>query len=274
MTKYLFKNLMNSFIQIKKSLKIQIDVIRGLYYRELLIRISKLRFGLIGILIEPILLISIWLLLFGARRGFEPVFSLDLIIFLSVGNIIYQIFASISRRSINSINANEALFYYPRVKPFDTICARALLEINTYGILYLVIVLGYFYFKNIFFIDNLPLILISYLLISILSFGLGLILMVAGSRYFFSKEVVNVVFRPLYFISGTLFSLASLPQWIKPWLSWNPLLHAIELSRKGFSELYLLDPLISFSYLLKSSIIILFLGLFTYIKNQRILQTK
>ena len=86
---------MNSIFKIKKGLKIQIDVIRGLYYRELLTRISKLRFGLIGILIEPIALISIWLLLFGARRGFKPVFNLDLIIFLSVGNIIYQLFISI-----------------------------------------------------------------------------------------------------------------------------------------------------------------------------------
>ena len=46
---------MNLFSQLKKSLKIQIDVIRGLYYRELLTRISKLRFGIIGILIEKLI---------------------------------------------------------------------------------------------------------------------------------------------------------------------------------------------------------------------------
>ena len=103
---------MTSFIQIKKGLKIQIDVIRGLYYRELLTRISKVRFGLIGILFEPIGLIVVWLLLLGFRRGFEPVFTLDLIIFLTSGNVIYGIFNSISRRSVDSINSNYALFYY------------------------------------------------------------------------------------------------------------------------------------------------------------------
>ena len=265
---------MNSFIQIKKSLKIQIDVIRGLYYRELLTRISKVRFGLIGILVEPIGLIIIWLLILGFRRGFEPVFTLDLIIFLAAGNIIYGIFNSISRRSVDSINANQALFYYARVKPFDTILARMLVELNSYGVIYLFIVLGYYYFKNIWQVDNLPLILMSFLFTSILSLGLGLILMTAGHRYAFTKGVVNIVFRPLYFLSGSFFSLAALPQWVKPWLSWNPILHAIELSRKGFSEFYLLDPLISFNYLAKSTIIILFIGFYIYVKNERILQTK
>ncbi len=265
---------MNLFSQLKKSLKIQIDVIRGLYYRELLTRISKLRFGIIGILIEPIALISIWLLLFGFRRGFAPVFSLDLIIFLAAGNIMYELFSSISRRSIDSINANQALFYYSRVKPFDTICARALVEINSYGILYVLIVLGYFYLKNIWLVDNLPLILISYLLTSIFAFALGLIFMTAGWRYNFTKEVVSVIFRPLYFISGTFFSLASLPEWIKPWLAWNPILQAIELSRKGFSQFYLLDPLISLSYLIKITMITLFIGLFIYVSNEKILLTK
>ena len=265
---------MDPFIRIKKNLKIQIDVIRGLYYRELLTRISKLRFGLIGILIEPIGLITIWLLLFGFRRGFTPVSGLDLIIFLTAGNILFELFSSISRRSIDSIDANQALFYYSRVKPFDTVCARALVEINSYGILYIVIVLGYFYLKNIWRVDNLPLILISYLLIAIFAIGLGLIFMTAGRRINYTSQVLSVIFRPLYFLSGSFFSLATLPQWIKPWLAWNPVLHAIELSRKGFSEFYFLDPLISLSYLIKITIITLFLGLFTYVKNERILLTK
>ena len=265
---------MNFLIQLKKGIKIQSDVIRALYYREILTRISKLRFGLIGILLEPIGLILIWLLLFGFRRGFVPVFSLDLIIFLTIGNIIFQMFSSISKRSVYSISSNQALFNYSRVKPFDTIIARALVEINTYGVLYLIIVLGYFYFKNMWLIDNLPLIVLCYLLISIFSIGLGLIFMTAGHRYIYTKEVINVIFRPLYFLSGVIFSLASLPQWLKPWLSWNPVLQAIEISRKGFSEFYLLDPLISLTYLIKITIITFFLGLFVYVRNERMLLTK
>ena len=98
--------------------------------------------------------------------------------------------------------------------------------------------------------------------------------MTLGQRYIFSKEVVNVLFRPLYFLSGTLFALASLPEELKAWLGWNPILHAIELSRKGFSELYLLDPIVSLSYLVKSTIITLFIGILVYVKNERILLKK
>lgn len=268
----LFKDI--SLSQIKNGLKIQIDVIRALYYRELLTRISKIRFGLLGILIEPLGLIIIWLILIGFRRGFVPVYTLDLIIFLAAGNITYSVFNSISRRSIEAVQANQALFFYSRVRPVDTLFARALVEINLYVMVYLIVVLGYYFFQNKWLLDNLPLLLVSYISTSILAIGLGLILMTAGHRFLFTKQIVNFIFRPLYFLSGSFFSLAALPQWLKPWLSWNPLLHSIELSRKGFSDYYLLDPLISISYLFKTTIITFVIGLFIYVRNERILQTK
>ena len=260
--------------QIMEGFRVQTNVIRALYYRELLTRITKIKFGLLGIFIEPIGGVVVWLLIFGFRRGFRPVLSLDLVIFLGVGNIIINLFNSIAKRSTAAMTSNQALFFYRSVKPVDTIVARALVEINSYGIVYIVIVCAYYFFQNKWLLDNLPLIFLCYLSIALLGIGLGLIIMVAAHRYILVTQIVNVIFRPLYFISGVIFPLSALPQWIKPWLVWNPILHAIELSRKGFSDNYFLDPLISLSYLLKVTLVVFTIGLFIYVNNEKILLTR
>ena len=260
--------------KIFEGFQIQLNVIRALYYRELLTRITRIKFGLLGIFIEPLGGVIVWLVLIGYRRGFRPVFSLDLVIFLVIGNLTYQLFSQIARRSVNAVQANEALFYYRNVKPVDTIISRSIVEINSYGIVYLATILGYYFIFNKWRLDNLPLVFVSFLCAALVATGLGLVFMIAGHRYILVKQIVSIVFRPLYFVSGAFFPLATLPQWLKPFLSWNPLLQAIEIGRKGFSDDYLLDPLISLSYLLQITFIILTIGLFVYIKNERILLTR
>ena len=225
-------------------------------------------------MIEPVGVIAIWLLIFGIRRGFKPIFDLDLVIFLTVGNITYNLFSSIVRRSLNAIEANKALFFYNRVKPVDTVIARSLVETNSCGFVYVLIILIYSFFQNIWFMNNLALIGICYLCISIIGIGIGLIFMSAVHRFGLLKPILIVILRPLYFISAVFYPLTSLPEWLKPLLSWNPLLQAIELSRKGFTVKYQLDNLISFDYLLNCTLIIITISLYIYIKNERILLTR
>ena len=139
------------------------------------------------------------------------------------------------------------------------------------GIVFGFVVIGYSIIKETWFVVDLPIILFSFLCISILSFGLGLILMIAGFRYPILQTTIPLVIRPLYFISGVFFSLQNLPQWLKPLLSWNPILQAIELSRRGFSDKYFLDPLISTNYLFTCVLVTLTVSLYIYQKNERLL---
>ena len=99
-------------------------------------------------------------------------------------------------------------------------------------------------------------------------------MLTCGQKYSHLKQALNLIRRPLFFISGVFFSLQSIPQWLRPWLSWNPILQAIELSRKAFSANYLIDELISLPYLISFTFSILALGMFIYINNEKILLTK
>ena len=265
------RNLHEYFLNIFEGAGIQLNVIRALYYRELLTRVNKTQFGIIGLYFDPLANILVLLLLFGIRRGFEPILEIDLVLFIGVGIISYTVFRSISIRSINSLQANKALFTYKRVKPIDTIISRTIVEMLSLGIVFGVIVIGYSIIRENWFIVDLPLILFSFTCISILSFGLGLILMVGGYRYPILQTTLPIIIRPLYFISGVFFSIQNLPQWLKPLLSWNPILQTIELTRKGFSEKYYLDPLISASYLFTCVMVTLTVSLFIYERNEKLL---
>ena len=81
--------------------------------------------------------------------------------------------------------------------------------------------------------------------------------------------------RPLWFISGIFISLNNLPQWSRPFLSWNPVFQAIEITRHSFSIDYIIDKnLVSYNYLWSCAIISLTLGLFVYTFNEKKLLTK
>ena len=250
---------------------IQINVIRALYYRELLTRVNRSQFGILGLYFDPFANILVLVALFGIRRGFKPILEVDLVMFIGTGIFMYTVFRSISIRSINSLEANQALFTYKRVKPIDTIISRTIVETLSLGIVFGFIVIGNSIIRESWFLIDLPIVLFSFLCISTISFGLGLILMIAGFRYPILQTTFPIIIRPLYFISGVFFSLQNLPQWLKPLLSWNPILQATELSRKGFSDKYFLDPLISANYLFWCVLVVLTLSLYIYQKNEKLL---
>ncbi len=259
------------FDNVIQGAEIQINVIRALYYREILTRINKSKFGVLGLYFDPLANIVVLVSLFGIRRGFESFLGIDLVMFFVPGILIYNIFRSISIRSINSLEANKALFTYKRVKPIDTIIARTIVEMLCLGIVFFVIIISYSIIREEWFVVNLPIILFSFLCISSLSFGFGLIVMIAGFRYPVLQDIFPIIIRPLYFLSGIFFSLQTIPEWLKPLLSWNPILQAIELCRKGFSSKYFLDPLISANYLFACMLSVLTISLYIYQKNEKLL---
>ena len=253
--------------------QIQRNVISALVYRELKTRVSEVRLGVLGVFIEPLGVMTVFLLIFSVLRGNNG--PLDVALFLTAGIVLFTLFNDLSVRSLNAMSANEALFFYRPVKPIDTVIARCLVECGLYAIVYLVMVAGVFLIREQWFLEDFPLLVASFLGLALTSFGLGLLFMVAGHRYSSTFQIVPLVMRPLWFISGVFFSLASLPQWLRPWVSWNPVLQAIEISRHAFNSNYpLIDDTVSLPYLWAWAGLSCAIGLWVYRNNERILLTR
>ena len=168
-----FNNKLNS---ISRGLSIQKNVIDALVYRELKTRISQVRFGIFGVFIEPLGVMIVFLLIFSFLRGDKG--SYDIALFLTSGIVLYTLFNDIAIRSLNAISANEALFYYKPVKPIDTVIARSIVEFCLYLIVYLTLTCFIFIYRETVILDDIFLLLSTYISLTITGFGFGLIIMV------------------------------------------------------------------------------------------------
>ncbi len=253
---------------------VQFNVINSLIYRELKTRISLVKGGVLGIFIEPLGVISVFLILFTILRA-NTSGPLDILLFLGSGTVLFTLFSNIAIRSSNGISANQALFFYKPVKPVDAVIARTIVESGLYGIVFIFIIFSTYIIRKEIILNNLALLFTTYLALVIFSFGFGLFLLVASHIYPSIKQLIPLAIRPLFFISGIFVSLNALPQWLRPYLSWNPILQAIEITRYSFSETYIIDKsLISITYLWLTTFLSLSLGLFIYSFNEKKLLTK
>ena len=184
-------------------------------------------------------------------------------------------FSEIAIRSINSMQANVALFFYRPVKPIDTVLARTVVECCLYGIVFIVLVSLIFLFKEIWVLDNFVLLVFSFLGLVIFSFGFGLIMMIIGHKFPLARQILPLFIRPIWLISGVIFGLSRLPYNLRPFVSWNPIMQAIELSRYAFTRGYNVPiEAISLSYLWTVAFSVTAFALFTYLRNEKFLLTK
>ncbi len=264
----------NFFANKFQGWEMQLNVINALTYRELKTRVSKVRGGVLGVFIEPLGVMSIFLIIFSIIRA-NNAGPIDTVIFLGTGIVLFTLFTNIAIRSSNGLTANEALFFYKPVKPIDIVLARTIVESGLYGIVFIVIILSNYLIRQRIFLDNISLLFTTYLALIIFSFGVGLFLIVATFIYPSLKQLIPLALRPLWFISGVFASLSALPQWLRPYLSWNPILQAIEISRYSFSINYNIDKNeVSSTYLWTCAFLSLSIGLFVYAFNEKNLLTK
>ncbi len=253
--------------------QIQINVIRALIYRELKTRISQIRFGIFGVFLEPIGVFIIFCLIFSIIRGQRP--DIDIELFLACGIVLYSMFQAIAIRSINAMQANEALFFYRPVKPIDTVLARTFVESGLFGIVFIVLISLIFLYKEIWVLDNFPLLFASYLGLAVFSFGLGLILMIIGHKFPISRQILPILIRPLWLISGVIFGISRIPYNLRPFVTWNPILQAIELTRYAFTQNYNVPiDTIFLGYLWNVALCVTTFGIFIYLRNEKYLLTR
>jgi capsular polysaccharide transport system permease protein len=184
-------------------------------------------------------------------------------VFLLNGIILYLIFSSIVNRSIGAIDANKGLFNYRPVKPIDTVISRAFLELVIYLTVYIFLMACVWAVGEEFVLLDMIKLASSWLLLFLFSCSIGLIVMTIGNIFAETHKILPILLKPLYFISGIMFPLQSIPEDYWPFLLWNPILHAVELSREAIIPGYI-SAGVSMSYLAMITLCTLFISLAIY----------
>jgi capsular polysaccharide transport system permease protein len=253
----------------REGLHQQWRVVDALVYRELRTRVGDVRFGFFGVIAEPLLTIAVFLLLFSLLRQARGD-TLDVVLFLTCGITGIYTFTRIATKSINAVEANKALFFYRRVRPIDTVLGRSIVEFLLMATCLVMVTVFLWIIRNHVIVNSLGQIASAFSLLGLFCFGCGLFVMVVGFRYSSAKIVFSIIQRPIFFMSGVFFSLQNIPPQFRPWLSWNPILQAIELMRNGFSESYVIEG-ISMPYLALCALFSCVIGLGVYRNNEPLL---
>ena len=255
---------------ILDSLRLQAQIISALAYRDQAERIRKIPFGAVGLLVEPLLFVSMFLILrvlvrIAAAPLMNPVLQ------LSSGFILFFLFSKIALKAISGVARSQRFSELRRIRPLDVLIAGAVVEFRIYGVCIVLVILAVSIYQWQFAVAYPGSAVAIFILIAFTSLGIGLAALVVGHRLPVVKIAVDTLIRRLLFwTSGLFFSIATIPDFARPFLLWNPLLHGIELFRHALVPTYPI-PGISLSYLLIWAFVSLGFSMLVYGNNEQLL---
>ena len=194
----------------------------------------------------------------------------NIIVFMSTGFCIAFLFRNVAIKSLSGLKLRAPL-YYSRIKPLDILLALSLNDMRALATLSLAILGIVYYFTWSFQLDSPGLAISVYLLTVMMALGFGLSVVFLGKlNKWILKIIKRLIQRVIIFTSGIFFATFEIPAHMRPFVTWNPILHGVELFRYSINNEYPI-PDISLSYLILCSILMLSFSLILYRTNESLL---
>jgi capsular polysaccharide transport system permease protein len=230
------------------ALAINAAAIGAILLRDIRLRAGPYYTGFLMVLLMPLGHLLIVLTTFHLFGRLAPQ-GTDQIVYFGISILPFVIFAYLSRRIVLALAENRPLLYFNRVKIFDILLARGILEAAGSVVVFIIVVCLLSFYSNDFSPRDWP----------------GIVFAVAATIYFsFCIGVPNAliarVFPPwayAFFLSmpvwwaacGIIFFPTAIPEPYDRWLALNPLLQCVEWIRYAYYEDYP-DKLLNIPYLI------------------------
>ncbi len=247
----------------RSSWEIQRSVIFALLMRELKTRFGNYRLGYLWAVLEPLSHVAVFVVIFGVIMD-RTMPGVNYPMFLVTGIMPWLLFSNIVNRGMVAVTSNATLFSYRQVKPMDTIVARVILETLVQLFVFALIVVVAIWIGIDFRIFDPFNVIAALAALVIFSAAIAICLCIVATLYPELGKVIPMVMRPLYFVSGIFWPLASVPHEYHPYLVWNPVLHVIESVRNDVFPAYQSSNEINITYVFMLAVIFLALGLAIY----------
>ncbi|QNJ04048.1 ABC-type polysaccharide efflux transporter/ permease component [Synechococcus sp. PROS-U-1] len=194
----------------------------------------------------------------------------NIVVFIVSGFSLAFLFRNVAMKALSGLKLRAPL-YYPRVKPLDILMAisindfRALATLSLAGIG--IVWLATWSFR----LDSPGLAISVYVFTIVMAMGFGLcVVFLSGVNKYIAKVIKRLLNRTIIFTSGVFFATFELPEYTRPFVTWNPILHAVELFRYSMNNDYPI-PDISLGYLISCSMLLIGFSLILYRTNESLL---
>lgn len=186
--------------------------------------------GYLWAVIEPVAGIALLSLVF-AVSFHAPALGTSFPLFYASGLLPFLMFADIAAKLAQTLNANRPLFAYPALSLCDALLARFLLALLTQGTIAALILTGLLTLTQTRATPDAGGLALAFGLTAALGFGVGALNCLLQGLISVWQRLWGIIMRPMFLISGIFFTFETIPH---PWqdlLWYNPLIHAVGLTR-------------------------------------------
>lgn len=180
--------------------------------------------------------------------------------YLISGFGIWNIISQNLAKCMAAIDGNRALLTFPQVTPLDIMLARCLVVAATQLVSMAVLLGCGAIFGYPTQISNIGLLITSVSLSTLQGFALGAVLGSLAVYLPALHQIVPMIMRLLFFISGIFYSVSAFSHRIGDFLMLNPIMQLIELTRMAMSTGYV-SPYVDLEYIILLTVVLLFLGM-------------
>ncbi|MDW2322725.1 ABC transporter permease [Vibrio sp. 1159] len=250
-----------ALVEKRSTLKVWGDVIFAIFLREIKSR-SNDKLGVAWSVVSPVAFIFMLSYIRGRMDGGET-HGIPTFYFMVFGMILVQLFLGCVGSVAASIKKNKPLYAFRQVQPISSIIAIAGFEILIKLFVILVIAIIAFFLRLDVEINDPLEIMMILIRVWLISASIGVLFALAACYVPELDKLRTLAMRPIFFISGIFFSLQDIPRDYWPYLTWNPLLHAVELARYAAYPQYGYAG-VSYFYLDISTLVLTFFALACY----------
>ena len=194
----------------------------------------------------------------------------NIVVFIASGFALAFLFRQGAIKALSGLKLRAPL-YYKRIQPLDILLALLVNDFRAISTISLAILGLVWYFTWTFQLDSPGLAISVYLLTIFMALGFGICLVFLGRlNKWIIKILRRILQRIIIFTSGIFFATFELPEYTRQFVTWNPILHAVELFRYSMNNQYPI-PGISLEYLAWCSMVLLGFSLILYRTNESLL---
>lgn len=207
--------------------------LNALLIRELMVRFGHNNIGFLWLVGEPLVLtvgvMIAWLAIYGEENHGVPILPLVL-----TGYSLLTVWRHMVSRFVHCFRHNAGLFFHRRIRPFDMLVARGLLEVIGTLIAIFVAYIPLVLLEIVTPIHDYLVLLTAWVLMGLFTFGVGLIIASLTEMSETLERFVQPVMYLMLPLTGTFFMGSWLPDTAQAIVLLSPLVHASEMFRAGY----------------------------------------
>ena len=208
-------------------------VLGALMIREMITRYGRSWGGYTWAIVEPAGMICAFALLISQFMP-RPAIGDSFLMFYATGYMPFNLFRETAANTGNAVMVNRNLMQLPMITPMDAILARMALTLLTSLTVTVLLIGGFLIYQGDPIHIDVAAFAGAYGAATLLGLGIGTMNSVIFVFVPVWRQIWGLINAPLMIVSGTFFTLSSMPTAVQDVLIWNPMIHVVAATRVAF----------------------------------------